>query len=109
NVFDHNGWLDGVSGGDPTSFNHNVYLRADNTDVVVVGNVFAHASSHGLQARAGGRIENNLFLDNPIGMSFGLVNGSPATAGGVSGRVSGNVFAGGGDSTIAGFVRGWAL
>ena len=109
NLFDHNGWIEGVKGAGQTAFNHNVYMRADNTDVVVRGNVFSRASSHGLQARSGGVIENNLFIDNPIAMSFGLVNGSPATAGGVTGRVTGNVFAGGGESTIAGSVRGWAL
>ena len=107
NVFDHNGWLEGKA--TPTGFNHNVYMRAHNDGVVVRGNVFANASSHGLQARAGGVIENNLFLDNPIGMSFGLVNGSPATPGGVSGRVDGNVFIGGDDQKIGANFRGWAI
>ena len=35
------------------------------TDVVVRGNVFANASSHGLQARSGGVIKDNLFLEQP--------------------------------------------
>ncbi len=67
NVFDHNGWMDGVQGAYATGFNHNVYMRSDDTGVVVRGNIFARAASHGLQARGGGVIENNLFLDNPIG------------------------------------------
>jgi hypothetical protein len=108
NVFDHNGWMEGVAGAGQTGFNHNVYLRADNKGVVVRGNVFANASSHGLQARSGGRVEDNLFLDNPIGMSFGLVNGSPATPGGVTGVVNGNVFLGA-RSIGSNGVRGWGM
>jgi hypothetical protein len=49
-------------------------------------------------------VENNVFLNDPIGMSFGLVNGSPMTPGGVSGTVRNNVFLGGG--TINGVPRG---
>lgn len=105
NLFDRNGWVPGVAGA--TMFNHNVYLQSNNQRVVVRGNVFARASSHGLQARAGGRVEDNLFLDNPIGMSFGLVNGAAVKPGGVSGVVNGNVFLGAG--TIDGGARGWAL
>jgi hypothetical protein len=107
NVFDHNGWNETVPRGGQTKFNHNVYLQADNEDVVVRGNVFANGSSHGLHARAGGLIENNLFVDNAIGMSFGLVNGAPAKPGGVEGAVRGNVFIGA--RKIGDNDRGWAL
>ena len=71
---------------------------------IVRGNLFADASSHGLQARSGGTIEDNVFLNDPIGMTFGLVNGSPVTPGGVSGSVRNNVFLGG--PSIAGSPRG---
>ena len=54
NVFDHNGWNENASGSKATIFNHNTYMRADNDNVVVIGNVFSNASSHGLQARSGG-------------------------------------------------------
>ena len=61
-----------------------------------------------LQPRAagavGGRIENNLFLDNPIGLTFGVVTRRSVTPGGVSGVVNGNVFLGTRD--IAGAGRG---
>ena len=38
-------------------FNHDVYMSSHNSGAVVRGNIFANASSHGLQARAGGIIE----------------------------------------------------
>jgi hypothetical protein len=94
NVFDHNGWNELVEGAEATFYNHNVYLVQDNKNVVVRDNIFANASSHGLQARSGGIIVKNLFINNPIGMSFGLVNGSSETPGGVSGRIDNNVFVG---------------
>ena len=42
-------------------------------------------------------MKDNLFIDDPVGMSFGLVNGATTTAGGVTGSVTGNVFIGGGN------------
>jgi hypothetical protein len=105
NTFDHNGWAEGVTGAEPTQWNHNAYLTAATSGVVVTGNVFANASSHGLQARSGGVIVGNLFLNNAIGMSYGLVNGAGCvTHGGVHGEVSDNVFIGGRD--INGSRRG---
>jgi hypothetical protein len=94
NVFDHNGWNASVSGAVPTIFNHNAYLTNTTTGVVAHGNIFANASSHGMEARSGGDIQDNVFLDNPIGLDYGLVRGSPVTPGGVSGVVNGNVFLG---------------
>ena len=107
NLFDHNGWSQTVPGARATIFNHNIYISSNNTGVVVRENVIANASSHGLQARSGGRVENNVFLDNPIGMTFGVVKGSSVTAGGVSGVVNGNVFLGTRD--ISGEGRGKGL
>jgi hypothetical protein len=104
NVFDHNGWGNGKP---QTMFNHNAYIRATTTGLVARGNVFANASSHGLQARGGGIIENNVFIDNPSGLSFGLVNGSPVTPGGVTGRVVNNVFMG--TRNIGTSIRGTAI
>ncbi|HEX8910746.1 MAG TPA: hypothetical protein VF796_00205, partial [Humisphaera sp.] len=108
NVFDHNGWLEDVPGAGQTVFNHNIYITGRTSDVVVSGNLLANASSHGLQARSGGVITGNLFLNNAIGMSYGLVNGEGVQKeGGVSGVVSGNVFLGGRD--IAGSGRGLGI
>ena len=106
NLFDHNGWDERVSAW-ATTQNHNVYLHSSNTGLTYVGNISSNASSHGLQARGGGVVRDNLFLANPIGLSFGLVNGSTVTAGGVEGEVSGNVFL---DSRSIGTSgRGWGV
>lgn len=108
NTFDHNGWNDTVPSGKPTIFNHNVYVQGISKNLVARGNIFSNASSHGLQARPGGIIEDNLFLDNPIGLSFGLVNGSgPLVPGGVTGKIASNVFVGG--RGIGGEPRGIGL
>jgi hypothetical protein len=107
NLFDHNGWSETVPGAPATMFNHNIYLSSNNANVVIRGNVIANAASHGLQARSGGRVENNVFLDNPVGMTFGVVKGATVTAGGVSGVINGNVFLGTRD--IAGEKRGKGL
>ena len=107
NVIDHNGW-NNPDRSDATIFNHNIYISADNEGLVVRRNIIANASSHGLQARPGGIIQDNVFVANPIGMSFGLVNGANVTPGGVTGEVSGNVFL---EATDINEVtkRGWAL
>lgn len=93
NVFDHNGWR---SAGEMTMFNHNAYITAKSGGLVARGNVFSNAASHGLQARPGGIVENNSFINNAVGLSFGLVNGGGSlVAGGVTGRVANNIFLGG--------------
>ncbi len=54
-----------------TIFNHNMYLQSDGHPSVVRNNIISRASSHGLQARSGARIENNLFTRNPLGTFVG--------------------------------------
>lgn len=71
NLFDHNGWRADVPGATPTIFRHNVYLQTDVTMVRALGNIFASGASHGLQARAGGLIEDNLFVNNAISLLLG--------------------------------------
>ncbi len=95
NIFDHNGYNDLVPGGQATWFNHDCYLAANNVNCTVRDNIFAEAAGYGLQARAGGDIENNLFINDPVGMTFGLVNGADVAPGGATGVVNGNVFIGG--------------
>ncbi|HYO57724.1 hypothetical protein [Archangium sp.] len=97
-VFDHNGFRT----RDDATYEmragpeaHNMYLHSGNRCVRVVGNVSANAASHGLQARAGGVVHNNLLVRNPLGMSWGLVNGGAVDGkhieDGVTGSVVGNV------------------
>jgi len=107
NVFDHNGWNEQIPEAEPTIFNHNIYINSDNENVVVKDNIIANASSHGLQARSGGQISGNVFINNPIGLDFGIVNGSPETPGGVGGFVKDNIFYGSRD--INGLARGTAI
>jgi hypothetical protein len=107
NVFDRNGWDAAVPGAGATIYSHNVYVKESVGNFVARGNLFANAASHGMQARAGGVVDQNTFLDNPIHLSFGHVNGSPVKAGGVSGRVTANLFQGGG--SIGGSGRGWGI
>jgi hypothetical protein len=71
NLFDHNGWAEGVSGAGKTIFNHNMYLQrvegGEDRHFIVRNNISARAASHGCQMRPGGLLENNLFLKNPLG------------------------------------------
>lgn len=107
NLIDHNGWKN-ADRSDATLQNHNIYLTNLTRDVVVRRNIIANASSHGLQARSGGIIEDNVFVGNPISLSFGLVNGADLVPGGVSGRISGNLFLESSD-IAPGVARGWAI
>lgn len=99
NVFDHNGWTtrtDEASEGIATIFNHDAYINSENRCFTAKGNIFSRASSHGLQARSGGILEDNLFLENPLALSYGATNGDAVTqkllpAEGVSGRIDRNV------------------
>lgn len=97
----------GGAGSAATVFNHNIYIQSGCSGVEVTNNVIARASSHGLQARSGGVITGNVFLDNPIHMSVGYLNGARPHPGGVVAVVEGNVYLG--TATIAGSTRGWAL
>ena len=90
-TFDHNGWNLNV-GAVQKWTNHNLYLASNTSGVTVRDNVISRASGYGLQARGGGAIQNNLFMYDPMGMSFGLVNGAASTPGGVSGSITGNIF-----------------
>lgn len=90
NVFDMNGWSESLRTAN--IFRHNVYIqtRIDGgygcSDVVTRGNITARASATGFMMRTGGVAEDNLFLQNPIGLAFGNREG-PA----VSGHIRNNV------------------
>lgn len=83
NVFDHNGWKEGVLGAERTIYNHNIYIQRDNTDKVTIrGNIIANGSANGAQLRSGGILENNLIIGN----------GTGAYIDGAGGKAIGNVF-----------------
>lgn len=71
NLLDHNGWNDSIVGAQPTIYNHNIYIAAQNGHFRVTGNISARASSHGMQIRPGGYIFDNLIVQSPIGMIGG--------------------------------------
>lgn len=87
NVVDHNGNSD--------IFSHNMYLQAENECLIVRNNISSRAGSHGLQQRAGGVMQNNFFVRDPIGASWGLVNGGSVQLKhlkpGVTGQILNNV------------------
>ncbi len=91
-VFDRNGWAD-KQRSDATIFSHNLYLGTRNGPNATIRRcIIARASSHGVQLRGGGVIEDNLFLLNPIAAQLGGGDPVPAThAEGVTGQVRGNV------------------
>jgi hypothetical protein len=110
NLFDHNGWNEKVSGAQKTIFNHNMYINHTCDNLTVKGNISVRAGSHGLQARPGGLVTENLFVDDPIAMSFGLVLGdSSPKAGGVTGEISDNVFLSSADIEPEALPRGFGL
>ena len=103
NVLDHNGWNEQIAGAEATIFNHNIYLAEATKGVVVRYNIIANASSHGLQARGGGHIYGNLFINNPIGVLVAIGQGGT----GYGDYVNDNVFVG--SATINGMRRGNAI
>jgi hypothetical protein len=103
-LFDHNGWRPEVAGAVPTIFRHNLYMQGNTSHVVIRGNVIARAGSHGLQARSGGDIRDNLFFGNPINM---LVGNNILNDGAVTAQVIGNVMMEGRDIDER-TRRGWA-
>ena len=104
-VFDHNGWSGAYPETVPTMFNHNVYIQTGGRDVLFRNNISARASSHGIQARCGGLVADNLFFECPLAILFG--GGQRPIPGPVSGRISGNVMLNGND--IADAPRGNAI
>jgi hypothetical protein len=95
-IFDHNGWLNrDKEPGKNTIYNHNLYIQATNRCATFRKSVVSHGD--GLQMRAGGLVEDSLFIWNSMALTFGAVNGDALKPGfqeippGVSGHVSRNV------------------
>ena len=68
NVFDHNGWKEGVAGAEPTWFNHSIYVNTGAIGTTIVGNIIARSSLRGVLLRAGGVVNDNLLVQNPVGI-----------------------------------------
>jgi hypothetical protein len=107
NVFDHNGWNTQVSGAVKSGFNHDMYFGPTNSNVDIEQNIIADASFAGIMARSGGNIENNLILNNAVGISFGDANGADSDVGGVSGQITGNIIDG--DTSVGSTLYGQGI
>lgn len=103
-VFDHNGW-NLAMGAEPTIFNHNIYIQLGCEDVVLRNSTISNGSSHGVQMRSGGVVENNIFLLNPISVLFG---GGYNPSGTISGSIQNNLILDGKDMNNSA-PRGWAI
>ena len=93
-VFDHNGWSAVVPTAEDLGFNHDMYFASTCSGIDVEQNVIAEAAYAGIMARAGGVINNNLFVNDAISVAYGLANGADSTPGGVFGSLIGNITVG---------------
>jgi hypothetical protein len=77
NIFDHNGWIPTGTRATPPDQggavmrNHNIYIARPGSGLVVRFNYIARASSHGIHARNGGQLYENMFVRNPINWQYG--------------------------------------
>lgn len=72
NFYDHNGWNNQVEWAGSNMYAHNVYIQYSNgPGGIIRGNISARSSAHGIQARSGGVLERNLFINNSIGLNIG--------------------------------------
>jgi len=103
NLFDHNGWK-AIVGETPDIFKHNIYIDTSNGQgseaPIIRRNFLTNASSHGLQARSGGFVYENVVVRNSIGILLGGGTVSANThVNGVQGSVYSNVVLEGKDIT----------
>ena len=89
NIFDHNGWKEGVAGAEPTVFNHSMYINTGAVNTVITGNTVARSSLRGVLLRAGGVVDDNLFVQNPVAIQVGNT----------ASRITGNVILDGSDQS----------
>ena len=85
NLFDQNGWSPRIANAEATKFNHNLYIQSDNigNNIIVQNNISARASSHGLYGRPGGLYQDNLVVENSIGIEFGYNQNYPLADGAI--------------------------
>ena len=116
NIMDHNGWLiqsfdDQQTEGQATKFNHNTYFNSID-GLVYQGNALMRGASMGSKFTAETQasnlmIENNLYLDNEIGVGMGQNYDHAYRFDSIS--ISGNLFTHLGQSRPTDRSLGWAV
>ncbi|MEK6919334.1 MAG: DUF4215 domain-containing protein, partial [Nanoarchaeota archaeon] len=71
NLFDHNGWKEEVPGAEDSPYSHNTYFAGGTINPIYKDSISSRSSNVGLSARSGGFFDNNLLLNNPIGIGVG--------------------------------------
>lgn len=111
NFFDMNGWAEGYDYGmditkpqPPSYYSHNIYLSANNRDVMARNNISMRAASFGMQMRPGGYCFDNVFIDNNamVNTSGGSGEGQPNHSGNYFLMV-GNIMTHAGRKKVAGW------
>jgi len=107
NFNDYGGWdPDFVGSAVDNIFSHAYYIQTNCTGTITIrGNITMRPSSHGLQARAGGTIQDNVFIECPVAFLTG--GGDSPVAGGVTTTVQNNLVHG--DRRINGSARGYGI
>lgn len=107
-VFDHNGWNNAFPGAIATIYNHNMYLQYNCKSVITRRNILMRASSHAVQQRSGGVMEDTFAWRNPIGLTMGSNQNPVPILGTVTGSIKNCVILEGNDITPA-LPRGWGV
>lgn len=74
NLIDHNGWTQADSVAQRNKASHNIYAQWANGPITVRHNIISRGAAHGMQLRAGGNIDHNLFVRNAMAFFTSLNN-----------------------------------
>jgi len=66
NLIDHNGWAQTDDFTHRNNRSHNIYAQVFNGPILVRENIITRAAATGMQLRAGGDVEGNIFVRNPM-------------------------------------------
>jgi hypothetical protein len=117
-LVDQVGWEDdyrfdksGDGGQAPSIYSHNIYIQYTSSDVTMRDSISMRAASFGAQMRAGGLIEDNVFLDN--NGAFNTLGGASRLGGekpiGNYSLLNGNLVTSGAHKTSEGFTGGLTM
>jgi hypothetical protein len=101
-LFDRNGWSPTAPGAGANVYDHNIYIDNEQATAdglpgpgvgfVVERCILTRTSSHGLQLRCGGTVNDNLFAENAIALLIGGGDGyATSSPGGIAFAASNNV------------------